>query len=514
MSSLGFRKRLGAVPSGTITGSAVAQINTRGVLDSFFYAKDPDIAFHRSELLRCGVFASEVVTQPLVGTMTYGTELSLLAHKTADLLSESYAMFVRPGIRAERAPGGSRPWGSRSSGRRNARFRKSKRAQRAPRRFPTRAPSVASSRASTPRSRQRTYYEDEDFDYSNTENLYNIAQYYDYDEEEEEEEEDEEEVFAHYVNSFGYAVIERATCSLAGMLAQTLTGPWLHAFAALTGVAMKEHNDVVGTYDTKEKLIEMSGKTMVYYVELIFSYARFSSRAHSLIGQRHHPMSISLALTELSNVIQVSHDDVVVINNETGNPLQHTDIKVSLDMTYVYLGTSERNRHMTAKMQCTWEQVQYVQKTGKGPSITIPLTLANPIRALIFYVQRKEADILNDTFDYGTGVKGEETVEYAQLLLNTTPRFSREGGFFRRLVPLKHFNRRLPEDMMLYAMCFGLDGHSEHINGTQNFSRLEVAQLVLDINERLHDQPYTAHVMAFSLNVYEMDEGTIQMLFQ
>jgi hypothetical protein len=534
MSTLNFRKKFGAVPSGTITGAAVGQINTRGLIDAFITSPKPEIAFFRSEIQRSGVFATEIVTQPLIGTMTYDTELSLLAHKTADMLQSSHAVITRPGIigvrRAESS--GSRPYGSSAGSRpdRNGRKKRfsarDKIAAKRYGRYPSRK-NESHGRGSRPpvrRSRhnelQPVYHDDEDHyeDYGSTKegNLYeDYSQYYD-DEEDELDEEDEEddEVYATYVNSFGHAVIERATCTLAGLLAQTLTGRFMHAWSELTAQPGKEHDDVIGKYATHEELLAASKRTITYYVELPFSYSRFTSRAISLVGMRFHPLTLSIATTSLQNVIQVSHPDVEVINIETGQPLSHNDISVAIDMTYVYLGATERNHHINCKMQCMWEQVQYVQQASTGPTIKVPLTLGNPVRALIFGVQRKEAMQANDTFDYGTGKEDEEPIEYAQLILNTTPRFSREGGWFRRMAPLLYFNRKLDNKMKLYCMCFGLDGFSEYINGTQNFSRLEIAEMVIDLHERLHAVNVMFYMWAFSLNVYEMEEGTIQMLFQ
>jgi hypothetical protein len=256
MSTLNFRKKFGAVPSGTITGAAVGQINTRGLIDAFITSPKPEIAFFRSEIQRSGVFATEIVTQPLIGTMTYDTELSLLAHKTADMLQSSHAVITRPGIigvrRAESS--GSRPYGSSAGSRpdRNGRKKRfsarDKIAAKRYGRYPSRK-NESHGRGSRPpvrRSRhnelQPVYHDDEDHyeDYGSTKegNLYeDYSQYYD-DEEDELDEEDEEddEVYATYVNSFGHAVIERATCTLAGLLAQTLTGRFMHAwFSRLVG---------------------------------------------------------------------------------------------------------------------------------------------------------------------------------------------------------------------------------------------------------------------------------------
>ncbi len=110
-----LRKKFGTVPSGLVQGGAVTQVVTKGVMDPWLTDPKPDVHFFVSQMLRTCNHAVDIVSHEFVGREAYGTESSLLAHKTADLLMDAYLVLVRPGIMAVvdktyQGHGGSRPW--------------------------------------------------------------------------------------------------------------------------------------------------------------------------------------------------------------------------------------------------------------------------------------------------------------------------------------------------------------------------------------------------------------------
>lgn len=534
-----MRKKFGSVPSGVVQGGAVSQVVVKGVVDTWLTSPKPDIHFFRHRLLRTPNFATDVITQQFVGGVAFGREFSLTVAKAADLLKRIFMVMVRPGIKAvidESYRGGSRPSGSRPSGSRPpSRRRQTKAARRSGFYFqatPGYQPGVG---YSAPQGRRRprraqappvnTYYHDDgDFDdYDDDQgsvwgadhwqepfdDLFTMLQ-----EEEDGEEDANEEIYAHWVNELGHAALARTTMLLANGMAQMLTGKYCHIWHELCCAPGKEADRDNGRYDTVAELIEASKYDDRLYVELPYSNTRFSVRALPLINMRYHACDISIALNPLQSLVKVSRPDVKVLKTVDDSPLTSEDVEVSLDLTYVFLDMADRVKFSTGVIHQLFDQVQYVSKSGKGDSIQTQLTLNNPVRALMFTVQRKSAIMANDTFDFGTGIPNEDPVEFAQLVLNTVPRFSREGEFFRRVMTRETCPRRLRDGRWIYLMPFCMDMTSDCSTSTFNFSRCDSAILTVDLAPSLHNQDVELEVYALSVNVAEFKKGLHKMLYR
>jgi Large eukaryotic DNA virus major capsid protein/Major capsid protein N-terminus len=540
--SLGFRKSFGSTPTGTISGGAVSQILGVGMVDSHFTGK-ADHSFFRGKIKQHNNFACEMVSQSFMGNINWGQEVSLTANKTPDIMANVFAVIDRPGIYAKlngnlngnlSGSSGSQRASSRGSrpGATSSRFKAPSKQRAAgqgrPRSksaaFPAQRARVSQTSSAAPttrRSNQRPLeptvdQPDEDFD-PNTAFWDEVDDWEDEQGDAFEVEEGQAgksgipKVYAHWVNNLGHAAIARSTISLAGMLGQLLTGRFISAFTELAGIPGKEQDDLIGAYDNLGDLIAASAVDDRLYVQIPFTFTRYTGRHLSLISMRFHGVNLSLALTSLHKLIKVSHPNVTVLKTADDQPITKQDVEAHLDIEYIFLDLEERKRFARSNFSLMWEQLQIHEATYKGATVRAPLNFRHPSRCLIFMVQRKSLEDQNETFDYSSPVPGEDPVQFAKLIVNTTPRFAREGAFFRKVMPFAHFPMTLKRNRFIYCMPFGLDPTAEQSNGTLNFSRSDNSTLNLEMHPDMADEAFMLYVYNISLNVVTFKRGLVNI---
>jgi len=547
--AFGFKnRRRDTAPSGTMLGGGVAQLLSIGLMNAHLNGPKPDVSFFQSSIVRHSHFAIEVCPQSFMGMVSFGGEMSLTVQKTADLLGSTYVVIDIPGIRAERQDGaniGRRGGSSNRHGSSNGRARASRFGGKS---SSTRRSTQHISQSQFPhkgrhsggssngagrrhravgggghgRRRRNIVSDSEDEDAFVDSRSSRMAQGVylddadDYDDAFEDmpsdEDEVEEEAWCHWVNDFGYAAINRVSISLASTVAQTLTGRFMHVHNELCSLPGKDVSDMIGHYNTRAELIEASKTARRFYIPVPFSHARFTGRALPLISFRFHGATLSLVLNELQKLIKVSGPDVTVVK-EDGVMLQPTDVGVSMDLSYIFLDVEERERFAQGRFTQLWDQTQYLEITSKGASINTELDFNHPAKAFIWCVQRKEAAAQNDTFDYSSITPGIDPISHCKFTINGVPRFSREGEYFRKVVPHEHFPSK-PKCPFLYAFCFGMDADSQNSTGTLNLSRIEHSKFSVDLDDELADEPVTLYLYDMSLNMIVMKKGLISVAYQ
>ena len=234
--SLNFRKSFGSTPSGTVSGGAVAQMVTIGIVDAHLTGGKADHSFFCTRMKTHNNFASETMSESFMGNVNWGHECSVTINKTPDLVTNVFAVIDRPGIYAVRnatgGSSGSSGWQRSSHG--GSRPKKNSNYKRPPargappgRNFPTTEQKQPQRRpVHTKRPPQRRRYEEDEEDHGAEEVPSEL--FWSEDEEDTLDEEGEGEAddapYAHWVNSLGHAAIARTSISLAGMLGQMITG--------------------------------------------------------------------------------------------------------------------------------------------------------------------------------------------------------------------------------------------------------------------------------------------------
>ena len=502
--SLGFN----FTPSGTVSGGAVAQIMSVGIVDTHLTGGTPEISFWRSKIRTHFNFALEVMSQSFMGNINWGGEASMTASKTPDLYSNVFLVINRPGITAQRDNlYGSFLPGSRPGARGQSVTSRYKHGNGGfPNSSPSPRPGPRSNYPSADHSRYAAFMESDSKSMATEDEKSEYEKGFEVGENPQADD-DVPDVFAHWVNDLGHAAISRISVSLAGVLGQMLSGRFISAFAELTGTAGKEQDLLIGREDSLSDLIKASAKDARLYVQIPFTFTRYTGRALPAVSMRFHGITISLQLAPLSKLIKVSHPDVTVVKTSDGQPITKADVEAHLDMSAVFLDLEERKKFANGQFSMIFEQMQTHEATYKGSTIRAPLNFNHPSRCLIFMVQRKALDDFNCTFDYSAPVPDEDPIQFARLVIQTTSRFAREGEYFRKVVPFMHFPRTLKKGRYLYAMSFGLDPTTEDTNGTLNFSRIDSSTLNLDLHPSMSDDYVTLFIFNVSVNIVSFKRG-------
>lgn len=170
---------------------------------------------------------------------------------------------------------------------------------------------------------------------------------------------------------------------------------------------------------------------------------------------------------------------------------------VSLNVGYVYLNVTERNKFADASFEILIDQVQRNISTD----ITQPtfaaqsLTLNHMVQELIWACKRPAGTVIRqEPFnysgekDYVNGV-ARDPIKALQLRLNNSTRFNMNNGqdvdaeYFRTVEPYLHHSR-VP-DNHIYSYSFALNPESEQPSGAINMSRIDNAKLSLHMSDAI-----------------------------
>ena len=171
--------------------------------------------------------------------------------------------------------------------------------------------------------------------------------------------------YAHWVNSIGYAAINRVTFQIGGQAVDTLYGYFMEMWSELAYRPGLRTDELVGKRMTRQQLVDDSGRNRRLYVPLPFWFCRQSGNALPMASLQFHQVQLTVAFENLASLIQISDPDVTVVNCNTGAPVQPGDIRASLHLTHVYLDMQERDAFSTGAFQQLITQHQTYSTTSQ-----------------------------------------------------------------------------------------------------------------------------------------------------
>jgi len=324
------------------------------------------------------------------------------------------------------------------------------------------------------------------------------------------------------VHRFGHALIKDVDVEIGGQVIDKHYGEWLEIWSQLSCT-----DSELTTLRTMISggIVSPEG-TAKLYIPLQFWFNRNPGLALPLIALQYHEVKINVTLEEACKLC--------CANEERGYNIK----QVCLYCDYIFLDTDERRRFAQVSHEYLIEQLQFnnIQSLAKGESsANVELRFNHPCKELVWVVQPQEAGATSNCtaecvswtsghsntpfrfskwFDNdgnrGDGNKcGEldccannqqDTVLSAKLQLNGHDRFTeREGTYFRAVQPYQHHTGGHRqggvsvtvdstkqsvhgEDGFIYVYSFGLKPEEHQPSGTCNFSRIDNANLQLNIN--------------------------------
>lgn len=302
-----------------------------------------------------------------------------------------------------------------------------------------------------------------------------------------------------WTNSLGHALIRYVDIEIGGQRIDRHYGLWLELWDELTQTAEKVngYNHMVGKYYTNVGLYQNAESPRIYYVPLMFWFCRNPGLSLPLIALQYHEVKISMEFRGANELIVGLDKQYDRLTDYNTTSLADTSVALqnaALWIDYVYLDTDERRRFAQMSHEYLIEQLQF---QGAEPvqfgasSYKFRLNFNHPVKELVWVVQRavnsQVGTAYNDWFNFSASDPGTpnpthavDLMAEARILLNGHERFAARPQTYFRLVQPYQVHTRIPSKH-IYVYAFGLRPEEHQPSGSCNFSRIDNAQLVMEL---------------------------------
>jgi hypothetical protein len=336
----------------------------------------------------------------------------------------------------------------------------------------------------------------------------------------------------------GYNLIKYVELNVGGQQIDRLYGEWLYLWDAITSDFMtskKLWNMVGGGPDTSylttsssittftnPNALCTSGKPAlpnVLYIPLTFFYTRNPGAALPLIALQYHEVKIDLQW----------NDAQTIAGNFTSASTLAQPLQAAIYIDYIYLDTEERRRMAQESHEYLIEQTQYNEDKGiSSYNNRIDLTFNHPVKELVWVVQptsytnckiaAKSAGTRLKPFTYD-----KEAVESQLIQINGQDRLDKRYGDYFNQVQLYQHHTGLGATIQstsslpvhqggIYCYSFALRPEEHQPSGTCNFSRIDTATIVLNIDGNISVTARNASDDTWDVRVYAVNYNILRIM--
>lgn len=262
---------------------------------------------------------------------------------------------------------------------------------------------------------------------------------------------------AGYMKNVGFHLLQSVELEIGGQQIDKQLSEWMYVWNELT--MKEEHKDGFANM-----IGEDGATTGKLFIPLQFWFCRNAGLCLPLIALQYHDVRINIELRESNKL------------TKDGNSVGTTIEKCILWVDYIYLDTDERRRFAQSSHEYLIEQVQHTGvSTVTAGKHNERLNFNHPVKELIWAIREDDTNGLGLTFDADGTTK-------AKLLLNGHERFKERSGAYFNLVQPYQCHTRVPVDKGVYVYSFAIKPEDHQPSGTCNMSRIDHAQLQLDVN--------------------------------
>jgi hypothetical protein len=325
-----------------------------------------------------------------------------------------------------------------------------------------------------------------------------------------------------WCNGVGYALMASCEIELGGSRIDKHFSEFWDVWNELSEKEEKRAGlwGMVGKYSAADYATyarEMSAQRTLY-VPLTFCYNRSPGLALPLVALQFHSINVNFEFRPYMELVKSSTEAVTALSSKVGGlPPSFVDCKLYVD--FVFLDTEERRRFAGSPHEYLVEQLQFVGDEAVNENALnrmITLSFNHPVKELlVVYVPATSYEVNslsgNSIFDYDVpGFPAEDVFVSLKLLLNGHDRFSeRPGAYFRLVQPYQH-HTRVPAKKV-YCYSFALTPEDFQPSGSCNFSRLDTAQLSVQLSPNIKQG--RVKVYALGYNVLRVASGLSGLAF-
>jgi hypothetical protein len=293
-----------------------------------------------------------------------------------------------------------------------------------------------------------------------------------------------------HAGRFGHGMIDYVEVEIGGTTIDKHYGRWLDIWQDLTcntDAATKQTSLVAGS------LAGSNGNKV--YVPLQFWFNRNNGLALPLIALQYHEVKLEVKLNNASD-------------GETMN-----NMVVLCD--YIFLDSEERRRFAQVGHEYLIDQVQENGANSfaqNDTNVNVSLNFNHPVKELVWTIQ--DDGVAFNNYAVATGPDdadgnptAQQTVNNALITLNGHDRFDRrEGTYFSHVQKHQHHTGSANLDHV-YVYSFALNPEEHQPSGTCNFSRIDNAQLRMNIKNGAVAAGREVRVYAVNYNVLRIMSG-------
>lgn len=333
-----------------------------------------------------------------------------------------------------------------------------------------------------------------------------------------------------WIDNLGHYLIDTIEVDIGGQRMDSQTGEWLHLWDQLTRDSSKDgtqvgygsgYNRMIGNV---EKMTKIQGvcPSMRLYIPLRFWFAE-TGCALPLLALQYHEVKISTTFAQIQDLVLMESDfdyrDFTTQELTRESTLSKAKVSVDYQWSgdfnaelfcdYIYLDNEERRRFAQEHHEYLIPQIQFTGNETISESSNqgrFRLNFNHPVKELVFCAHNQK---FLQPSNYSSSERVEDAenpIANAKLMLNGHDRFSsREGEYFDCVEPYQHHTRCPSRGICVYS--FSLKPEQHQPSGTCNFSRIDNAQLELELTKASRGTAHTISIYAVNYNLLRIMSG-------
>ena len=303
-----------------------------------------------------------------------------------------------------------------------------------------------------------------------------------------------------WCNSIGHAIFNSIELNVGGARIDRHVGEYMDILAELTIPEEKlaGFNTMIGKYASYDLYDNSFDTARVLYIPIQFTFCKSPGMSLPLISLQFHDVKLNFDFRDYTEVIKSTTTVTSLTHLDTGRTPSMTPIVYA---DFVYLETEERRRFASTPSEYLIDVCQFLGDApiifdASNPNATrkISVNFSHPVKEVIWVYNSaatynssipasQYATLGNDytNCDLPGILASEDPIVNARLQLNGHDRYSSRSGAYHRLVQPFQCHTRVPTKK-IYLYSFALHPEDHQPSGTCNFSRVDTAHLVVDLN--------------------------------
>jgi Large eukaryotic DNA virus major capsid protein/Major capsid protein N-terminus len=321
-----------------------------------------------------------------------------------------------------------------------------------------------------------------------------------------------------WTDSIGHALMEYVELDVGGVRIDRHESDFMDILGELSTPEEKKSGfeTMIGKYPDYDLYDNSFQESRTMYVPLQFSFCKSPGMSIPLVSLAYHNVTLTFKFRDYTELVRSTASVTSLTHMTTGAAPSMT---VRLYASFVLLDTTERRRFTSVPHDYLIEQCQFlgdkpVLVDANNPNLNkkIDMNFSHPVKEIIWvynYSNTYNSNISssqystlgNDYFNYDLpgAYAGEDPIVDAKLQLNGHDRTdARPAKYFRLVQPYQH-HTRIP-NKKIYTFSYALHPEDFQPSGTCNYSRVDTAHLVLNMNPAMLTDATKGRIRLFAIN--------------